>query len=94
MRVEWTNKATGLLDAAGEFIARDNPAAAGRVVERISQSADRLADFPNMGRPGREDGTRELIVAGSPFILVYRVGSDVVQVLSVLHGAQEWPETE
>ena len=50
-----------------------------------------LKDFPNMGRPGRVAGTRELALAPLPFIVVYRVKDDRVEIARVLHGAQRWP---
>jgi len=46
-----------------------------------------------MGRPGRIEGTRELVVSGTPYIAAYRIVGDTVRVLRVLHGAQQWPET-
>lgn len=48
---------------------------------------------PSIGRPGRVDGTRELVIHRYPYILVYRVTSDTVDVLSVYHDARAWPES-
>jgi toxin ParE1/3/4 len=53
---------------------------------------DRLADHPHIGRPGRIEGTRELVVAGTPFVVPYRVRDDCVEVLSVFHGKRKWPD--
>ena len=50
-----------------------------------------LATFPNRGRPGRVEGTRELVFTGLPFVAVYRVTDDVLEVIRILHGAQRWP---
>ena len=47
---------------------------------------------PGLGRPGRVPGTRELIVSGTRYIVPYRVKEDVVQIITVLHGAQKWPD--
>ena len=55
-------------------------------------AAARLLDNPALGRPGRVPGTRELVVAGTPYILPYRVQGEIIQILHVLHGARRWPE--
>jgi addiction module RelE/StbE family toxin len=73
------------------YIARDNKLAAGSVVRRIRSSVALLRRHPELGRAGRIAGTRELIVAGQPYLVVYRLGDQGVEVLRVLHHAQEWP---
>jgi len=80
------------LDEAAAFISQDNPQAAKRQVERIWDAARLLSDHPDAGRPGRVHGTRELVVADTPFILPYRVVGNTVQILRVLHAARQWPE--
>jgi len=80
------------LDAEAEHIAEDNPVAAGRVVQRISRAADLLEKNPALGRPGRVAGTRELIVAETPYIVPYRVRGEVVEILRVFHAARKWPK--
>lgn len=91
MRVEWLRTALANLNAEGEFIAQDNPAAAERVVNAILQSVNQLKKFPAVGRPGRVPGTREL-VRGTPYIVPYRVRQQTIQILRVFHGARRWPE--
>jgi addiction module RelE/StbE family toxin len=60
--------------------------------EAIERSVRRLVDHPQSGRPGRVEGTRELVVPGTPYVIVYRVEADqIIVVLRVLHGAQRWP---
>lgn len=58
---------------------------------QILNAMDVLADFPNIGRPGRLWSTRELVVLGSPFVVIYRARANSVQILRVLHGARRWP---
>jgi toxin ParE1/3/4 len=53
---------------------------------------ERLQEFPMIGRKGRVEGTRELVIAGTPYIVPYRVRDDVVQIITVLHNAQRWPD--
>jgi plasmid stabilization system protein ParE len=65
-------------------------AAAGQVA-RIVKAVATLPEFPQSGRPGRRAGTRELVVAKTPFVVAYRVRGDLVEILRVLHGARRWP---
>ena len=92
MKIKWVRLALADLDQAAEFISQDNPEAAKRTVKRIRDAARLLSDQPNAGRPGRVHGTRELVIADTPFILPYRVVKNTVQILRVLHGARKWPE--
>jgi toxin ParE1/3/4 len=91
MKIKWVRLALNDLDEAGEFIARDNPKAASRVLKRIWDAVQMLADQPHAGRAGRIPGTRELVIAGTPFIIPYRVAENTIQILRVLHGKQKWP---
>ena len=91
MRLEWTFKAIGDLRHAGEYIAADNPEAAKRMAARVKEAVEYLIDHPNMGRPGRLGNTRELVVSGTPFIVIYWVRGAAVQILRVLHHARRWP---
>lgn len=90
--IRWTVRAVRRLDQVGEHIARDDPRAAARVVARIVAAVEALAEQPALGRVGRVTGTRELVFADIPYIVPYRVGPDAVEVLTVLHTAQRWPE--
>ncbi len=92
MRVRWLRTAIANLDAEAEYIAEDNPPAAGRVVQKILRAVDLLKKNPAMGRAGRVAGTRELVVAETPYIIPYRVRGDAVEILRVFHAARKWPE--
>ncbi len=91
MQVKWSRKALSNLDDAVDYIAADNPAVATQTAQRIWDCAQRLADQPAMGRPGRVPGTRELAVPGLPYILLYAVRSGAVIILRVLHTSMQWP---
>ena len=91
MRVRWTTDAASDLERITERIAKDRPDAAIRTARTIYQGMATLRDFPNRGRIGRIDGTRELVFAPLPYIAVYRVKSDTVEVLRIYHAAQDWP---
>ncbi len=92
MRVRWTRRALRALDGIASYIARDNPAAAHRIVARLEEAATQLARHPAMGRSGRVAGTREVVVVGTPFILPYRAREGAAEILTVLHAARRWPE--
>jgi len=93
MRVAWTRIALSQLDEIQDYIAQESPASAYRLVnDIISRSELLLSSNPNAGRSGRVRGTRELVFAGIPYILVYRV-TGRGEIVAVIHSAREWPET-
>jgi addiction module RelE/StbE family toxin len=91
MRVEWHPFARADLAELITYIASDSPDAAYRVHDHIREQVKLLATYPEMGRPGRVRGTRELVIAGTPYIAPYRVAGKVIVVLRLLHGARLWP---
>jgi toxin ParE1/3/4 len=91
VKVVWLKRAVADLARARGHIARDNPAAAQRVAERVKEAVARLEAFPGIGRQGRVPGTRELVVSGTPFVIPYRVRENTVEILRVLHGARLYP---
>jgi plasmid stabilization system protein ParE len=92
MRIRWTETAARDLTNICDYTEdHDGPEAARRVAIRVYEGLGTLGQFPRRGRPGRNPGTRELIFTGLPFLAVYRVGDDVVEIDRILHGAQRWP---
>ncbi len=91
VRVRFTATALRNLSAIGEYIARDDSESAVSVVGRVYDAARELARHPGKGRPGRIAGTRELLIPGLPYIVVYREKDAEAQVLRVLHSARLWP---
>ena len=91
MNIRWSRTAAENLSRIFEYIRPDNPSAAERVVRTIYDSAGSLESFPYRGRVGRVDGTRELVLPSLPFVIVYRVLEDAVEIAAVIHGAQRWP---
>ncbi len=92
VKLRWTRIALADMAEAYDFIAADEPAAATRVLRCVDDAIALLRRFPDMGRPGRVKGTRELVVVGTPFVVPYRVKGDRVEILAVLHGSRRWPE--
>jgi len=91
MQVRWTPAAADDLENIANFLFEKTPEHAAHLVREIYGAALRLKGFPNRGREGKKEGTRELVMTSLPYILVYRVQSETVSVLRVLHGSQEWP---
>ncbi|MGA2375364.1 MAG: type II toxin-antitoxin system RelE/ParE family toxin [Candidatus Sulfotelmatobacter sp.] len=91
MRLRWTTPAADDLYTIVEHIQQDNPVAASEVAQAIYDGCDGLRRFPYRGRPGRIDGTRELVFPGLPYIVVFRVQNQVVEIARIYHGAQDWP---
>jgi addiction module RelE/StbE family toxin len=91
----WVEAARSDLLNIQRYIAEDNPEAALRVAVRIGKKAKILADHPHIGRVGEVPGTREWVVSGLPYTLVYRVKErNLVEVLRVVHQSQAWPPME
>ena len=76
-----------------DYVSEDNFVAAVRLDDMIQADAERLEQFPEMGRDGRIAGTRELVIAGTSYIAAYSIDKGEVKVWRVLHGAQRWPDT-
>lgn len=93
MRVRWLRKALRNLDEEAAYIANDDSAAARIVVERVLNAVAMLAQQPDMGRPGRVPGTRELVVPRTRYIVPYRVRGDAVEILRVFHTSRRLPQS-
>ena len=87
----WLQRALNDRDAQLDYIAQDNPLAAVGQGDRIEEQLDQLLQHPQMGRPGRKQGTRELVIGRTPFIVVYRIKGKRIELLRLLHGSQKWP---
>lgn len=90
MNLHWEHAAESDLANLLDYIAHDNLTAAYEVYDLIKQQAENLRDYPNLGRVGRIKGTRELVIAGTPYIAAYSIKGETVRILRVLHGAQSW----
>jgi len=94
MNIVWSPDAIEDLISLRAYIAEQSPAGAQRVVLRILHDIEHLLpDNPQMGRPGRVPGTRELVIPRTPYIVPYRVVGEGIQVLRVYHGARRWPDS-
>jgi addiction module RelE/StbE family toxin len=91
MILRFSEPAIQSLISIRDYIAKDSPASAARVAAVIVEAALRLKQFPQSGRLGRLEDTRELVVPGLPYILPYRVVDDTILILSALHTSRKWP---
>lgn len=90
-QIVWTKSARQDVNEIWDYLVLRNPNAAELTDSQILKAVEGLATFPKRGRPGRVAGTRELLIQGSPYSVVYWVETQRVVVLRVLHGAQDWP---
>ena len=94
MKVVWSPESLDDLTALHAYISLYDQQAAEAMVNRIVLLVeDNLPRFPQMGRPGRMLGSRELIVPGTPYIVPYRVKAQIIEIGRVYHAARRWPDT-
>ena len=92
MEVRWSEPAADDLERICDRIARDNPEAARRVAQTIYNGCGHLKDTPYIGRASlRMSGRRELVFPPLPYIAVYQVKNEIVEISRIFHGAQDWP---
>jgi toxin ParE1/3/4 len=89
MRIRWTPAAADDLQHIFDYLTEQMPHLSRSTVVEIREAVRSLKKFPHMGRPGRLEGTRELLHDRLPYIVVYRVIKDAVEVLHIWHPAQD-----
>ena len=94
MQIRWSPEAADDFESAVKRILENNPPVAKKLAEVIYDGIGGLTTFPNRGRIGRVPGTRELVFAGLPFIAIYRLKDDTIEIIRVIHGAQQWPPSQ
>ncbi len=92
MRVIWTVSARIDVQGARQYIAQHDQNGARRVAMAIGVAVERIIEVPSLGHAGRVEGTRELVIPHTPYIVAYSVVGEYIVVLAVVHSAQEWPE--
>jgi toxin ParE1/3/4 len=91
MEVRWSLPAAEDLERICDRIERDNPPAARRVARTVYDACEQLKDFPHLGRASsRLTGRRELVVSPLPYVVVYQVTDQAVEISRIFHGAQDW----
>jgi toxin ParE1/3/4 len=91
MKVVWSPRAVRHLVDLRAYIEKDSEQNAAAVAKRILEAVELLETQPEMGRPGRVLGTRELVIPDTPYIIPYRVRRERLELIAVFHGRQKWP---
>ncbi|HUD15595.1 MAG TPA: type II toxin-antitoxin system RelE/ParE family toxin [Terracidiphilus sp.] len=91
MRVRWTPASADDLEEIADYLTLHFPSFRQKALREIWEAIAALRSLPYRGRIGRDAGTRELVMAGLPYIVVYRIKGDAVEILHIFHGAQERP---
>ena len=91
-KLDWSRLAIADRNAIFDYIEADSPTAAEEIDERIRVAVENLLRFSEMGRNGRIEETRELVIPRTPYIAVYQISHETIRILRVLHGARQWPE--
>jgi len=88
VEVVWSPLARSRLQQIRAYVAKDKPEAAARLAMRIVAVVEALREHPYLGRAGAEPGIRELVIGGTPYIVLYRVQRRRVTISTIWHGAQ------
>ena len=91
MKLRWTPRALADLEEISDYLVAVSPEAWEHLLERVERLADVLLDFALMGKSGLVPGTREFILAGTPYILVFQLKGNAVVILSVRDGRMRFP---
>ena len=89
MRLRWTQAAADDLEAIAAYLTKHFPSFRQTTIQEIYDTIVTLRSLPHRGRIGREEGTRELVIARLPYIVVYRIKNDSIEILHIYHGAQQ-----
>jgi toxin ParE1/3/4 len=92
VKVIWTLRAQTDLREIADYVSEFDARAALALVRRLRAAATNLREHPQMGRAGRVEETRELVVPGTTYILPYRVRDGRVEILAALHASRQWPD--
>jgi len=93
MKLRWTPRAVADLEEIADYLLSVSPTSWERLIGRIEAVADYLLQFPHMGKVGLVTGTREFVLSGTPYIVVFRVREGIVQILSIRDRRMQLPPT-
>lgn len=91
LEIVWSRLARKRLKEIHDYIASDKPEAAARFATRLVAAVEVLREYPLLGRIGAEPDIRELVIGGTPYIVLYRVRTQRVVISTIWHGAQRKP---
>ena len=91
MKLRWTPRAVADLEEISDYLAAASPQAWEHLLQRVEQLTETILDFPLMGKAGLVPGTREFVLSGTPYILVFQLKGDSVVIVSVRDGRMRLP---
>jgi toxin ParE1/3/4 len=94
LELVWSPLARRRLEQIPDYVAKDKPEAAKRLGARIVAVVELLKDHPYLGRIAAEPSVRELVIGGTPYIVLYRVRGEQIRINTIWHGAQEKPKSK
>ena len=89
MRIRWTPAAAADLQHIADYLNQHHPHYRQPTLRKLYETIRSLKDSPFRGRPGSQQGTREIVFPPLPYVAVYRIQQQVIEVLRIYHGAQE-----
>ena len=94
MKVIWLKRARKDLNDANNWLNRHNPTAAKKAARLINLQVNQLNVYPQLGRVGDKDGTRELVIQQTRYIAAYQIDvqTDQIKILALMHESMQWPE--
>ncbi len=90
MRIEWAEEAANQFEKEIDYISKENPIAGNKVSANILRNIDLLQTMPQMGRPGKMQGTRELVIHDLPYFVRYRTNKEKIQILNIFHTSRKY----
>lgn len=93
MRVRWTPKSVEDMQRISDYLAQHVPHYRQPTLQKLYYGLRALKNAPFSGRPGQEDGTRELLFLPMPYVAVYRVREEIIHILRIFHTSQHRPGT-
>ena len=91
MQLRWTAAAADDLEGIADYLFEKSPQNAAELIRKIYEAPSNLKRYPNLGRPGKKEGTRELVLAPLPYVVIYQIVDESLYIVRILHGAQDWP---
>lgn len=90
-RIRWAPAAAHDLELVAAYLRENHPHFLQSTIEKLYRAANSLKQFPNRGRRGKLEGTRELVLAPLPYVVVYSVEQQLVNILRIMHTSPDWP---
>jgi toxin ParE1/3/4 len=89
MHIRWTPVAAADLQSISEYLKEHHPRYRDSTMRKLYETIRALKEWPRRGRPGREEGTREILFPPPPYVAVYRVKEQTIEVMRIYHAAQD-----